>query len=33
MPQPRTITELGVAHIPEDRQRDGLVLPFPSTTT
>jgi len=26
---PRTITELGVAHIPEDRQRDGLVLPFP----
>jgi ABC-type uncharacterized transport system ATPase subunit len=27
--RPRTITELGVAHIPEDRQRDGLVLPFP----
>ena len=26
---PRQITELGVAHIPEDRQRDGLVLPFP----
>ena len=26
---PRKITELGVAHIPEDRQRDGLVLPFP----
>jgi ABC-type uncharacterized transport system ATPase subunit len=26
---PRTITELGVAHIPEDRQSDGLVLPFP----
>ncbi|MGD2206888.1 MAG: ABC transporter ATP-binding protein, partial [Anaerolineae bacterium] len=26
---PRTVTELGVAHIPEDRQRDGLVLPFP----
>jgi ABC-type uncharacterized transport system ATPase subunit len=26
---PRVITELGVAHIPEDRQRDGLVLPFP----
>ena len=26
---PRRITELGVAHIPEDRQRDGLVLPFP----
>lgn len=23
---PRTITELGSAHIPEDRQRDGLVL-------
>lgn len=26
---PRRITELGVAHIPEDRQRDGLVLGFP----
>ena len=26
---PRDVTELGVAHIPEDRQRDGLVLPFP----
>jgi simple sugar transport system ATP-binding protein len=26
---PRTITQLGVAHIPEDRQRDGLVLSFP----
>ncbi|MGW8250439.1 MAG: ABC transporter ATP-binding protein [Anaerolineales bacterium] len=26
---PRKITEAGVAHIPEDRQRDGLVLPFP----
>ena len=26
---PRYITELGSAHIPEDRQRDGLVLPFP----
>jgi simple sugar transport system ATP-binding protein len=26
---PRAITELGVAHIPEDRQRDGLVLTFP----
>jgi ABC-type uncharacterized transport system ATPase subunit len=26
---PRQITELGVAHVPEDRQRDGLVLPFP----
>jgi ABC-type uncharacterized transport system ATPase subunit len=26
---PRTITHLGVAHIPEDRQRDGLVLSFP----
>ena len=26
---PRKITELGVAHIPEDRQRDGLVLEFP----
>jgi len=27
--KPRTITEEGVAHVPEDRQRDGLVLPFP----
>ncbi|MCL4559551.1 MAG: ABC transporter ATP-binding protein [Chloroflexi bacterium] len=27
--KPRKITELGTAHIPEDRQRDGLVLPFP----
>jgi general nucleoside transport system ATP-binding protein len=26
---PRQITELGTAHIPEDRQKDGLVLPFP----
>ncbi len=26
---PRQITEQGVAHVPEDRQRDGLVLPFP----
>jgi simple sugar transport system ATP-binding protein len=26
---PRKITELGVAHIPEDRQKDGLVLDFP----
>jgi general nucleoside transport system ATP-binding protein len=26
---PRKITEMGVAHVPEDRQRDGLVLPFP----
>jgi simple sugar transport system ATP-binding protein len=26
---PRTVTELGVAHIPEDRQDDGLVLTFP----
>jgi len=26
---PRKITELGSAHIPEDRQRDGLVLTFP----
>lgn len=25
---PREITELGTGHIPEDRQRDGLVLPF-----
>jgi simple sugar transport system ATP-binding protein len=28
---PRKITELGVAHIPEDRQQDGLVLPFSIT--
>jgi ABC-type uncharacterized transport system ATPase subunit len=27
--KPRQITELGSAHVPEDRQRDGLVLPFP----
>jgi len=27
--KPRQITELGTAHVPEDRQRDGLVLPFP----
>ncbi len=26
---PREITELGTAHVPEDRQRDGLILPFP----
>ena len=26
---PREITELGAAHVPEDRQRDGLILPFP----
>jgi simple sugar transport system ATP-binding protein len=26
---PRAITTLGVAHVPEDRQRDGLVLSFP----
>jgi simple sugar transport system ATP-binding protein len=25
---PRRITELGVAHVPEDRQQDGLVLSF-----
>lgn len=25
---PREVTELGCGHIPEDRQRDGLVLPF-----
>ncbi len=25
----REITESGTAHVPEDRQRDGLVLPFP----
>ncbi len=28
---PRQISELGVAHIPEDRQRDGLVGSFPLT--
>ncbi len=26
---PRQITETGLAHVPEDRQADGLVLPFP----
>jgi simple sugar transport system ATP-binding protein len=26
---PRRITELGTAHIPEDRQADGLVLTYP----
>ncbi len=26
---PRRVTELGSAHVPEDRQRDGLVLGFP----
>jgi simple sugar transport system ATP-binding protein len=26
---PRRITEAGSAHVPEDRQRDGLVLAFP----
>lgn len=26
---PRFITELGSAHIPEDRQKDGLILAFP----
>jgi len=26
---PRQVTELGVAHIPEDRQEDGLVMAFP----
>lgn len=26
---PRRIVELGVAHVPEDRQRDGLVLSYP----
>lgn len=28
---PRRISELGVAHIPEDRQRDGLVASYPLT--
>jgi len=26
---PRRITEMGVGHVPEDRQRDGLVLSYP----
>jgi simple sugar transport system ATP-binding protein len=26
---PRQLVDLGVAHIPEDRQRDGIVGPFP----
>lgn len=26
---PQQIIELGTAHIPEDRQKDGLVLPYP----
>jgi simple sugar transport system ATP-binding protein len=26
---PRQVTELGVGHVPEDRQRDGLILSFP----
>lgn len=26
---PRTIREAGTAHVPEDRQRDGLILTFP----
>lgn len=25
---PRTVTELGVAHIPEDREKHGLVMPY-----
>ena len=28
---PRQITEMGAAHIPEDRQEDGLVLSYPLT--
>ncbi|RRR65368.1 MAG: ABC transporter ATP-binding protein [Candidatus Viridilinea halotolerans] len=28
---PRQISELGVAHIPEDRQRDGIVASYPLT--
>ncbi|WP_129672235.1 ABC transporter ATP-binding protein [Candidatus Chloroploca sp. Khr17] len=27
----RTISELGVAHIPEDRQRDGIIVSYPLT--
>lgn len=26
---PRQVTEMGVGHVPEDRQRDGLVLSYP----
>jgi len=26
---PREITEIGTAHVPEDRQQDGLILSFP----
>ena len=26
---PRTVTESGTAHVPEDRQQDGLILSFP----
>jgi simple sugar transport system ATP-binding protein len=26
---PRAITETGVAHVPEDRQKNGMVAPFP----
>jgi simple sugar transport system ATP-binding protein len=26
---PRRITEAGVAHVPEDRQKNGMVAPFP----
>jgi len=26
---PRAVTEIGTAHVPEDRQRDGLILSFP----
>jgi general nucleoside transport system ATP-binding protein len=29
---PRRIIEIGVAHIPEDRQQDGLILTFPVAT-
>ncbi|MCB2209385.1 ABC transporter ATP-binding protein [bacterium] len=29
--KPRTLVEHGLAHIPEDRHRDGLVLPYPLT--
>lgn len=28
---PRQVLEAGVAHVPEDRQKDGLVLPYPIT--
>lgn len=28
---PRKVTQAGVAHVPEDRQKNGMVMPFPIT--